>query len=258
MQKGHKIEEEFVKTLDNKKISEISKELQELLYSIFNDINNNDLIHCWRSKYLEKSDIKVKINNSIKGISIKSGYNCSMHQENINRLIPYLQKMGIEDHVINILINFITGRINNEKVNAKIYIEKKQKEIEILSKELNNYYIKSGLITRFIIQGTELQRYGCDCLVYGTPKSFLWATKNELLKFLVESEQINNNSISIGSLNLKCYDRNLNNNPNRINKERDIQIKWYKIKDDLLYISKIREINKLNINKVINNSSFFI
>lgn len=247
MQRGHQIEEDFKNALDNKRVNEISRDLQQLLYNIFNDINDNDLIQCWRSKYLEKADIKVKINNTIKGISIKSGYNCSMHQENIDKIIPYFEKIGIEDHIINMLYSFIIGKINNKKVNAKTYIEHYPKEIKILTEELNKFFIKSSLITRFVIQGTEIQRYGCDCIIYGTPDSFLWANKDELLYFLVKKKQVSSNSISIGSLNLKSYDRNLKNEPNRTSKERDIQIKWYTIKEDLLYITKIREVNNLKI-----------
>jgi len=247
MQKGFKNELDYVTLLNNKKISNLPNNIQEMIYAIFKNINNNDKISCWQSKYLEKADIKIKINSTIKGISIKSGNNSSIHQENINNLEHFLLRIGIDNYIINLLKKYLQGYVNKKRVSATIYCEHNSKDIEILKSAFNDYYVRTNLILRFIFQGTELHKYDCDAIILGTPSSFLWATKNEILKYLIEAD-IETNSISsipIGRLTMKSYDRNLRGNIEKIKCQNDIQIKWINLKTDLEYITKIRESNKI-------------
>jgi len=81
MQRGFENEMKFAKEFDNKQIYKLSLAFKEIIYAIFKDINRSDYIECWQSKYYEKADIKIRIKNEIKGISIKSRKYCSMHQE---------------------------------------------------------------------------------------------------------------------------------------------------------------------------------
>jgi len=212
-----------------------------MLFFIFENISLKSTVQCWQSKYNEKADIKIKINGVIKGISIKSGKFCSMHQENINKFYPFLLKIGVDNAIIEIFDKYLKGIINNKKISAKEFIEQHPKEIDILKNKFNEYYIKINLIIRFIFQGTENQKYDCDVLIYGTTENFIWATKNEILEYLINYQIIKPSFINISALNIKCYDRNLRNNPLRIEQQNSIQIKWYSIAEDLKNIIKKRE-----------------
>ena len=57
--------------IDKNKIKELNKNIQCLIYAIFKDIRENDIVECWKSKYFEKADIKIKINNSTNKITAK-------------------------------------------------------------------------------------------------------------------------------------------------------------------------------------------
>lgn len=241
MQKGIQNEINFKNLLDNKKVYQLPNEVQEILFFIFENITLRSTVYCWRSKYNEKADIKIKINGVIKGISIKSGKFCSMHQENIKKFYPFLLKIGVDNKVIELFDKYLKGIINNKKVSAAEYIEKFPKDVDVIRNKFNEYYIKINLIIRFIFQGTEIQKYDCDALIYGTPESFIWATKKEILEYLVNYQIIKESFINISALNIKCYDRNLRNNPLRIEQQDSIQIKWYSIEDDLKNIIKKRE-----------------
>lgn len=240
MQYGIKNEIYFANTLNGKKVKDLPQEMQELIYAIFDNVREYSVIECWRSHYLEKADIKIRINGNVKGISIKTGKNCSMHQEHYKKFSDFLIKLGVDYEFINILHRFIIGKINNKKVNSKTYIENNLKEIELIRNKFNDYYIKTNLLIRFIIQGTELQNYDCDAIIHGTPNNFLWATKSEILKYLIDYNIDKYDYINISALNFKCYDRNLRNNIERKKHEEDIQIKWYTIKEDLTNITKSR------------------
>lgn len=251
MQKGIQNEQEFKKIIDGKKVGELPKNIQELIKSIFINIDNYSVVECWQSKYVEKADIKLKINNMTKGISIKSGIFCSMHQEDINKFSKFMLRIGVDEITENYFRRFIYGEINGKRVTAKEYISFYTKEIDQIKRIFNNYYIKINLIIRFLFQGTEIHRYGCDAIIYGTPLNFIWATKAEILKYLLEHTTTHTDFINIGLLNIKCYDRNLRNNPSKVKGQNEIQVKWYTIKDDILYITMMREANK-----IINNQKY--
>lgn len=241
MQKGIINEKNFAELLDNKKVSELSSELRKMIFAIFKNIELDNRIDCWQSEYYEKADIKVKINNEIKGISIKTGIYCSMHQESIESLYPFFRKIGIEEEIIEKLNSFIAGYVNGKRVDSITYILHHQKDINQIKEALNRYYIKINLILRFIFQGTEKQKYDCDAIIYGTPENFLWATKDEILEYLINYNDHKDYMINFSALNIKCYDRNLRNNIAKRDKQNDIQIKWYTLKNDLLKITKNRK-----------------
>ena len=68
-------EVKFQKIFDKKMVKELKSQFQELLYSLFDNLKEDDYIECWQSKFKEKADIKMRINGNIKGISIKMGEN---------------------------------------------------------------------------------------------------------------------------------------------------------------------------------------
>lgn len=244
MQKGFINEKNFAKMIDKNKIKELNKNIQCLIYAIFKDIRENDIVECWKSKYFEKADIKIKINNEIKGISIKTGKYCSVHQESTKTLYPFFRRVGIEEKTIKALDSFLIGKVNDKRVDAITYIFHNYEEIKKIKDSLNNYYIKVNLILRFLFLGTEKQNYGCDAIIYGVPNSFLWATKEEILEYLINYDNNHEIFIKFSALNLKSYDRNLRNNEEKKSKQNEIQIKWNTIKIDLQNIEKLRKHKK--------------
>lgn len=252
IQKGIKNEIDFANLMDNKLIRQLPEDLQDLICTLFNNVDINSRVECWKSSYYEKADIKLKINNEIKGISIKTGHDCSMHQESIIKLFPYLTKIGFENSTLGVLEDFLDGYVNGERVNSSIYIKYNSEKIQILKTKLNNYYVKVNLIIRFIFQGTEIQNYDCDAIIYGYPSDFIWATKNEILKYLIEFSTKETEYLNFSALNIKSYDRNLQNNPRKLNKQKEIQVKWHTLEEDLKTIVRLRKktnISDKNTNK---------
>ena len=248
MQKGFINEKNFAKIIDKNKIKDLNLNIQSLIYAIFKDIKEDDVVECWTSKYFEKTDIKIKINNEIKGVSIKTGKYCSMHQESTESLYPFFRRIGIDERIINKLDNFLIGKVEGKRVDAITYIFHNYDEIKMIKDTLNNYYIKVNLILRFLFQGTEKQKYGCDAILYGFPDNFIWATKEEILEYLIKYDNTHEIYLKFSALNLKSYDRNLRNNEIRKSKQNEIQIKWCTIKIDLENIKKLRKNMKISNN----------
>lgn len=240
MQKGFENEKEFAKLIDNKKINQLSIDLQEMIYALFKNVKKDDYVECWQSKFFEKADIKIRINGEIKGISIKTGRYCSMHQETINTFYPFLRKIGIENNIISKFNDYMLGIVKGQKVDSTTYIFNNYNSIKDIHNKINEYSVKINLILRFIFQGTEIQKYGCDAIILGTPNNFLWGIKDEILEYLVNYPKEESIFLKFSALNIKNYDRNLRNNVSRNSKEKHIQVKWYTIKEDLENIKKLR------------------
>ena len=243
MQKGIKNEYAFANYFDNKKIKDLNFQSQELILTLYGkDIDKNQKIECWRSKYIEKADIKIRIKGIIKGISIKTGHQCSMHQENKATFYQFLTKIGVSDDIIYKFDNFMTGRSNNTRLNGRDYMNSHSKDINEIIEAFNQYYVKTNLIIRFLFLGNDDQKYGCDAIIYGYPHNFLWATKDEILFYLANNPSKLVGCIYVSQLNIKCYDRNLKNNISRIKNQDDIQVKWYTLIEDIEKITTKRQV----------------
>ncbi|MBE6154679.1 MAG: hypothetical protein E7163_03820 [Firmicutes bacterium] len=242
MQKGIKNEYDFVLFLNNKIVGNLNKDCQDLLYNIFDTIKSTDRLICWKSKFCEKADIKIKINKEIRGLSIKTGKHPSIHQESIKTFYPFLTKIGVDNFIIEKFDKFMKGYLNGNRVKSKDYIESNKEDINTIRNKFNEYYLLLNFIVRFLIQGTEKQHYDCDAIIYGTPRTFMWATKEEIIKYLLNYKTINFNFINISALNIKAYDRNLRNSKKVTIKQDDIQIKWFNIESHFYNIKTLRSI----------------
>lgn len=254
MQEGFINEKQFAYFFNNKKVKHLSKSAKDLIYALYSNVNEDDFVLCWSSKYLEKADIKIKINGIVKGVSIKTGQQCSMHQESLDSFNRFLLRIGVEENIISKFTKFIYGEINNKRVTTEQYISQFSNDIAEIKRSFNSYSNRFHLITRFLFHGTENQLYDCDAIIYGLPNDFYWATKDEILKLLINYPYTNVNFLNVSLLNVRCYDRNINYNVNRKNVEHKVQVKWFSLPRDIIYISKIREANLI---KDSNNISCF-
>lgn len=243
----------FVKKLDGKKVEELNQNFKEMLYLLFDDLKEDDIIECWKSKYKEKADIKIRVHDDIKGISIKMGESNSVHQEHINSLSNFLLNAGLSSKNVERLRSYIFGIIDGTQVSAKIYKQKRYKDIIELKNSLADLYIKICLIIRFLFRGKERQIYDADAIIHGTPDDFLWATKSEIINYLIKYPDGNTVNVKVGPLFIQCRNRNLKKESNAIYAEEYIQVKWYCINRDLYFITK----NRNNQKKQLQNISSF-
>ena len=232
---------EFTKMFDKKMVKELGKPFYELITNLFDDLKGEDYIECWKSKFKEKADIKIRINGNIKGISIKMGELNSVHQEHLNSMSNYLLNIGVTNHIILSLRNYILGSLDGITVNAETYKKRKYADILEIKKSLSDFYVKTNLIIRFLFKGNENQFYDADAIIHGTPNNFVWATKSEILKYLLEYPENNSTNVNIGPLYIQSRNRNLEDNVNSRYAEEYIQVKWYSMKKDLYLITKGRE-----------------
>ena len=235
---GELNEIDFVKYLNNKKYCDLNIMHQIFLNDLFKNIGNNDTIICKKNKYKTKTDIFISINGIQKRISIKMGYNNSVHVEPISSFIHFLIENNIDRKIIieYLKYHYADGSTNGTGINrisSKEYKMKHQKEVDEINNSFNNVELVKKAINRFVIQGRN-SKYEIDAIVYGTINDFLWIKKEDIYKILLKKMNIYSTGIHFSSLFCQPQDRCLNNNLKYDKKRYCVQIKWYSLFDDII------------------------
>lgn len=237
MKEGFNNEYQFAISLNKKKYVELPNKFKELIKSLYPDIKDFDKIECWVSKYNEKSDIKIRVNGIIKGASIKMGKNNSVHLEHIDDFMNYLIKIGIDEITILKLKHYFNWSKREIKENNKIYKRFYNKNINLINSSLNDFYIKFKLFSRFLFEGNTRFNYSAHIIIHGSPSNFYWATRNEVISYLLNSQDESGATIKIGQLSLQVYERS---------NKQFIQIKWHTLEKALITINKNRKSQLIN------------
>ena len=235
---GYNNEYNFVLEFNNKKIKELNPILQDLIYSIFSNIKENDLIKSWRNHYDQKTDIFLKIGNAIKGISIKFGSRNSVHVESIWEFEKFLLKHNIPRSIICKYLDFhyADGTINNsgiKRLTTEEYKKINQNKIDKINEYFNTPEIIFDAIERFVLKGNNSE-YPINAIILGDPNNFIWLTKNDIIEIL--NSNINKHCSSPHFSELVCQPMNrcINHNIKYEKYRRYVQIKWYSLFDNII------------------------
>lgn len=176
---------EFVKYLNNKKILELNPLFRNLIDKLFPLEEDTSIIKSWRNHYNQKSDIFIKINGKMKGISIKKGAKNSVHVERISDFIHFLMNNRIDREIVieYLKYHFADGTTNgtgNVRMSIEEYKKNNQVIIDKINKVFNDEKILKEAIEKFVIKGNNSEYY-IDALICGDVNDFLWITNIENL-----------------------------------------------------------------------------
>ena len=102
MNYGFQNERDFVDLFNNKYLYELDENSITFLKELFGEeIDDEELIKCWKNKMVQKADIFVKYRNYVKSISLKCGNNNSIHQEQVQEFKKYLSDIGIPYKIVD-------------------------------------------------------------------------------------------------------------------------------------------------------------
>ena len=140
---GKNNEYEFIKYLNGKRIFELNHNFKKLINELFPNVEQDSTIKCWKNKYKQKSDIFIKINNEIKGISIKKGYKNSVHVERISDFIHFLIENNIDRKTVIEYLKYhyadgSTNRKGKKRISVEEYKKENQYKIDKINENLNN------------------------------------------------------------------------------------------------------------------------
>ena len=235
---GFDNEYEFVKYLNNKKISELNPLFRSFINRLFPLAKENFIIKSWRNHYKQKTDIFIKIDGKIKGVSIKKGMKNSMHVERISDFIHFL----IENHVDrDIVIEYLKYHYADGSTNGKgirrlsvdEYKKNNQKNIDKINEVFNDEEILKKAIDRFVIKGKN-SNYYIDAIICGEVNDFVWIAKDDIINVILSKKDDYSTGVHFGSLSCQPKNRNLVNNPKYEKDRYCVQIKWYNLFDEIL------------------------
>lgn len=234
---GEDNEFSFVKYLNGKKVKELNPLFRDLIDSLF-CCKEEDVIKCWRNHLLQKTDIFIKINNRMKGISIKKGAKNSVHVERITDFIHFLIENKVSrDVVIKYLeYHYADGTRNGKGVYRKSVEEYKknhESDIEDINQAFNNSNLLLKSIDKFVVRGNN-SKYDIDALIYGEVNDFLWITKKDIKKIIMSKKNLVSSGLHFGSLSCQPKARNLNYNPKYEKDRFCVQLKWFSLFDDII------------------------
>lgn len=174
---------------DNKIAQDFNKSAYDVL-TVFIDLVDGEWIDADKYKdimsYLKffydgraKPDIYLECRHTKVKISIKSGHNPSIHQENFFDFIKFLKRIGISSRTIKIISFYHFGKIKKLSNNGKPFtkdemIKNYGKYLKQANEEINKKKIIEEIIYRTIIKGAKIDREEIDYLYYGSSeKGFL-------------------------------------------------------------------------------------
>lgn len=241
---GFNNEYEFVKYLNGKKIKELNLLFQDLFEYLYPYESMDSTISCWRNHYPQKTDIMVKVNRVIKGISIKMGSRNSVHVEPISEFIHFLIENNISrESVIGYLkYHYADGTTNGSggvRKSAADYKINHQAEIDKINKELKNGKLLKKAMDRFVLKGNNSE-YSIDALIWGDVNDFLWLSKYDIGEIIMHKAANYSSSIHFSSLVVQPKNRCLNYNPKYEKDRYCIQVKWYSLFDDIIELIYIK------------------
>lgn len=237
---GNKNEYEFIKYLNLKKVKELNPMFLELIETLFTDIDKEDYIYCDKIKMESKGDIKIKINNQIKIISIKKGVKNSIHIEPVEKFIEFLKYYTTSEEVINNFLEYhyadgTTNGTGEQRISAKEYKINNQEKIDKINKRFNTKFMLHRACYRFVFKGIHHQEI-IDALIFGVVEDFIWATREELEKIILSKVDEYSTEPHFGPLSIQPWSRCLNHNSKYERCRHFIQVKWYNLADDIINI----------------------
>lgn len=235
---GYDNEYEFVKYLNGKKVSELNPMFRELIYALFYKVDEKAMIKCWRNHYLQKSDIFVKINGKMKGISIKKGIKNSVHVEGISDFVEFLIENNVDKEIVieYLKYHYADGTTNGKgvrRLSTEEYKKTNQKSIDKINKAFNKEKLIEKAIDRFVIKGRNSDYY-ISAIIYGEVADFLWMTTKDIRNVILSKKDIYSTAVHFGAITCQPQSRCLNRNPKYEKNRHCVQIKWYNLFDDII------------------------
>lgn len=235
---GYNNEFEFVKYLNRRKVGELNPMFRQLIDKLYNNLDDDNVILAWRNHLPQKSDIFIKINGIMKGISIKKGMKNSVHVDGISSFIHFLIENNIpRDVVIEYLkYHYADGTTNGKgekRISVQEYKISNQQNIDRINRYLNQEEILNKAIDRFILKGNN-SNYYIDALIYGEVYDFIWVLKDDIKKIILSKKDIYSTSVHFGTITCQPKNRCLNYNKLYEKDRFCVQLKWYNLNDDII------------------------
>lgn len=199
-------ETEIINHLNCMMFEELDLKWQNHIKVMFPFVTDKDMIYARPfPDHQAKPDAIIKVRNTCEYLSIKSGRNPSVHQEDFFAFQNFMKKLNISKSVLRTIYFFHFGETkklnNNGKPFSKEELEEKYgKYFENASNKLNTDEIIKAVIKRTVIKGANPTRTGITYLYYGNVEKGFLLSKEDIYSLILNYKE-NKSSIHFGGLN---------------------------------------------------------
>ena len=237
---GYDNEYEFVKYLNNRRIGDLNPMFKELIVNLYDCVDESLVIFAWKNHLPQKSDVFVKINGIIKGISIKKGMKNSVHVEGISDFISFLIINNVPKKIIieYLKYHYADGTTNGsgrKRLSANEYKKDNQKNIDEINAYFNEPVLLNNAIERFILTGNNSD-YSIDVLICGEVYDFIWILKDDIKRLIMQKRDVYSTAVHFGPITCQPKNRCLNYNPLYEKERFCVQLKWYNLYDEIIEV----------------------
>lgn len=239
---GFLMEEEFVNALNNKDPNNLPNNLNYFIKQLFGVFINKEVIYCELVEGSQKPDIKITYKGIVKYVSLKTGKAQNVHEEYIEKFIPYLREKGISKQTIITILLFHFGdgtidgtgekRLGYHEISLFLTERIKKANLELNS---NKEFVKE-FIDRCIFDGAIEGFIPADCIYDGTLEYGVFVTRKQIHKHIESKSFSYYKSLHIGPLLLRPHARYTDGPIKNDRKRKVVVCYWPNLFLDLLYI----------------------
>lgn len=230
-------EKEIINHLNCMLYKELDDKWKEHIKQMFPFVKDDDVIYARPfPDHQAKPDVIIKVRNTCQYLSVKSGRNPSVHQENFFSFQKFLSKLGVPKAVLRIIYFYHFGKTkklsNNGEPFTKEELDEKYGEYFLKASQiLDKPYIIKEIVNRTIIKGANPTRTGITYLYYGNVEKGFLLSKEDIYQLVLNYRE-HKSSIHFGALNYQPGGRKRTSQDYRY-----VRIKW-PILSPMFYLSE--------------------
>ena len=180
---------EVIHELNNKKISNLSNNMRNLIRNLFGVLDDEQIIKCYKVDDAYKTDFVIEYDGRKRNVSMKSGRAVNVHNEILQNFIAFLKEKGISKRTLDTICLFhygdgtIDGSGFDNRQSYDSIIAGLRDRIKEANYELNtDMDFIEEVIDRCIFKGTKEDNIEADCIYFGDKDYGVVATKGQFIK----------------------------------------------------------------------------
>ena len=223
---------ELAKSFNKKRYSKLPKNLKNVINNMYGSIEDNALIHCKQLEGTMKPDLEFEIKGEKHYVSMKSGSNGIVHQENIFQLCEHLKVIGISEYTIDTIQYFHFGDGTLDGSGKKRYqyrylINWLAKRIKYANFELNaNRKFVMHIVNRCIFKGTDPNNILAEFVYNGDKEYGVIVSRKHILMHVKNNKYSYMDNLHIGPLIMHPHARYVDQKIKNVKRRNTIEFHW--------------------------------
>ena len=216
--------------------------MKDIIKYMFKNVQDDDVIKAAKVPGFSKPDLKIMINEESHYLSIKYGYACQVHKEELSVFVEWLSDKGVSQRTIDALLTYHYGdgttdgtgerRMHQQEV-LRYYSEAIREMNAVLNQD--RFFVRD-FVRRVVFDGNEEHKPSADFIYHGDIEEGVICSKSSMLSYIKRKTFERLVNPHIGPIMFRPYARYLSGEETHPEKRHQICFEWYRIEWDIAYI----------------------